>query len=296
MKNIIWPKGIAPVSVVMISLNEAHNMRGVLENLQGWAQEVFLIDSFSRDETVEIALEFGVHVIQRKFNGFGDQWNYALENLPIKSPWSMKLDPDERLTNELKAEITREITANNFDAISFNRRLWFMGSKINVTQELIRVWKTGTCHFSDVAVNEHPIVKGKVKFVSGELEHHDSPNLHHWYDKQNRYSTAEALAIFRGSALSADPKFFGNKLERRMWIKKHLLNLPFRSIIVFIHSYLWLGAWKAGRIGIIWSYLRTTVYRMRSLKLLEMQITGTEIQMPHPPTGTPHPSVRQAKD
>ena len=104
----VWQPGVAPVAVVMISLNEAHNMEAVLENLKGWAQEVFLVDSYSQDETVDIALRYGVHVVQRSFRGFGDQWNFALRELPITAPWTMKLDPDERLSDELKANIAQE--------------------------------------------------------------------------------------------------------------------------------------------------------------------------------------------
>ncbi len=89
----------------MISLNEAHNMEAVLQNLAGWAQEVFLVDSYSADDTIDIALKHGVQVVQRRFRGFGDQWNFALQELPITAPWTMKLDPDERLTDELKASI-----------------------------------------------------------------------------------------------------------------------------------------------------------------------------------------------
>ena len=88
-----WQPGIAPVAVVMISLNEANNMEAVLENLKGWAQEVFLVDSYSQDETVDIALRHGVQVVQRGFHGFGEQWNFALEQLPITAHWTMKLDP-----------------------------------------------------------------------------------------------------------------------------------------------------------------------------------------------------------
>ena len=55
---------------------------------------------------MDIALRHGVYVVQRKFDGFGDQWNFALQ-LPIAAPWTMKLDPDERLTDELKAGPSR---------------------------------------------------------------------------------------------------------------------------------------------------------------------------------------------
>ena len=183
-----------PLSVILISLNEAHHMEGVLENLSGWAEQVFLIDSFSVDATVDIALAHGVHVVQRRFRDFGDQWNYALDHLPIETPWTMKIDPDERLPDALKAEIEQAIAAGPADGFSFQRRLWFMGKPMPVRQPVVRVWRTGKCRFSDVIVNEHPIVEGTVTELTAEMEHHDSPNLHHWFDKQNKYITAEALA------------------------------------------------------------------------------------------------------
>src|SRR6266480_6087179 len=117
-----WQAGSVPVAVVMISLNEAHNMEGILHNLKGWAQEVFLVDSYSRDNTVDIALQHGVSVVQRGFRGFGDQWNFALRELPITAPWTMKLDPDERLPDTLKQEIASAIIDDDVAGLSFDRR------------------------------------------------------------------------------------------------------------------------------------------------------------------------------
>ena len=189
-------------------------MEGVLENVVPWAQEVFLVDSYSTDATVDIALKHGVYVVQRKFTGFGDQWNFAMQALPIRAPWTMKLDPDERLTNNLKRGICEAIREDDADGLSVRRRLWFMGRRMPVRQELLRVWRTGTCQFSDVLVNEQPLVNGRIRVVAAELEHYDSPNLHHWYEKQNRYTTTEALASFRRSSLSAEPRLLGTSLEQ----------------------------------------------------------------------------------
>lgn len=90
----------APVAVVMITFNEAHNLPAVLENLRGWAQEVFVVDSYSTDGSVDVALAHGATVVQRAFRDFGDQWNFAVGKLPVTAPWTMKLDPDERLTDD----------------------------------------------------------------------------------------------------------------------------------------------------------------------------------------------------
>ena len=269
-----WKAGTVPVAVVMISLNEGHSMEAVLQNLVGWAQEVFLVDSYSKDDTVDIALRFGVHVVQRSFRGFGDQWNFALRELPITTPWTMKLDPDERLSDELKRNIERAITDERTDGLRMDRRLYFMGSQLPIAHELLRVWRTGQCRFTDVLVNEHPIVEGRIRRVGGDLAHHDSPDLEHWLDKQNKYTTAEAIAAYENHALGDRPRLFGSRLQRRMWLKKNYMKIPLRGAAMFFYHYIVLGAWRAGWVGYAWSRLRCDVYRLREYKLREILITG----------------------
>lgn len=269
-----WIGGRAPVAVIMISLNEGHNMEAVLQNLQGWAQEVFLVDSYSQDETVNIALRHGVHVVQRRFRGFGDQWNFALKELPITASWTMKLDPDERLTDKLKREIieaTRNPRSNAYNACI---RLMFMGKSLPIRLRLLRLWKTGVARMADVVVNEHIKVKGNVVDLHWDIEHHDSPDLDHWLEKQNRYTTAEALIAFNGSALADTPRFFGSALQRRMWLKKNFYRLPLRYLLLFLYYWLWQGTWRSGWVGYAWARLRADVMRLVEYKYREMQLTG----------------------
>lgn len=291
-----WAGGRVPIAVVMISFNEARSMAGVLENLKGFAQEVFLVDGYSSDETVDIALAHGVHVVQRKFRGFGDQWNFAMRHLPIATPWTMKLDPDERLTDELKQSIGELIERGDVDAFTLRRRLWFMGRPLPVVQVILRGWKSGTCRFSDVPVNEHPLVKGRTVGTKGYLEHRDSPDLHHWFDKQNRYTTAEALAVFESTKLSATPRLLGTPLERRMWFKHNFHKLPMRFVLLHAYNLFATGAWRAGRAGWTWARLRVEVHRAIEFKLTEMQRLGKGYGPPPPKTGTPHRGAHQASD
>ncbi len=269
-----WQPGAAPVAVVMISLNEGHNMEAVLQNLEGWAQEVFLVDSHSQDDTVDIALRHGVHVVQRRFQGFGNQWNFALNELPITAPWTMKLDPDERLSDQLKQAIQEVTRRNDSDAFVLNIRLMFMGKHLPIRLSLLRLWKTGTASMSDVLVNEHIKLKGKISKISGDIEHHDSPDLDHWLEKQNRYSTAEAIIAYSKSALADTPRLFGTGLQRRMWMKMNFKHLPFRYFLFFLYCWLWLGTWRAGWVGYAWARLRSDVMRLIEYKRREIELTG----------------------
>lgn len=266
-----WQPGTAPVAVIMISLNEAHNMKDVLANLKGWAKEVFLVDSCSADATVDIALECGVQIVQRRFKGFGDQWNFALQELPITAPWTMKLDPDERLTDELKREIERVTAETEFSAFRVPIRLNFMGEKLPSVLRLTRLWRTGSVQFSDVKANEHAICSGKESELRSEIMHLDSPDLDHWLTKQNRYTTAEAVSQYQKQALAVPPRFFGSNLERRMWIKRNFWKVPGRYWLLFWYHLLIIGAWRAGKVGWIWAHLRTEVYRLWEFKRIEIE-------------------------
>jgi glycosyltransferase involved in cell wall biosynthesis len=288
-----WPSGSVPVAVVMITLNEGHNMEAVLQNLRGWAQEVFVVDSYSSDDTVDIALRHGANVVQRHFRGFGDQWNFAISQASITAPWTMKLDPDERLTDALKQNLAAAISRGGADGFAMDRRLWFMGRPLPVRHELLRVWKTGVCRFSDVLVNEHPLVDGKVVRVEGDIEHHDSPDLHHWLEKQNAYTTTEAIAVHEGRALSVRPRLFGSRLERRMWIKRNYRRFPGRYFVLFLHHYVIQGAWRAGWVGYAWSRLRSDVYRLWEYKLREIGLTGRLPAKRSSGPGQPDPRVPQ---
>ncbi len=281
-----------PITVIMLTLNEEYHLPGAIENVKDWAEEIFVVDSLSTDRTVDIALEHGVNIVQRPFSNFGDQWNFALEKLPIKTSWTFKLDPDERLSPELKSEI-RELIEGNPKHMGYeiDRRLWFMGKPLHVLAPVLRLWRTGKCRFSDVIVNEHPLIDGSVGKLKGIMEHLDSPDLHHWWEKQNRYTTMLAIQKSHGDVLSATPRLFGTPLERRMFFIKSFFLIPFRYQFQWLHEALVRGAWRSGKAGLIWARLRVEARRMRELKTREIAITGRIPVIPKAPHGTYDPRI-----
>lgn len=281
-----------PVTVIMLTLNEEHNLPGAIENIKDWAEDIFIVDSLSTDKTVDIALDHEVNIVQLPFTNFGDQWNFALDRLPIKTEWTFKLDPDERLTPELIDEM-RELLEGEpcHSGYVMDRRLWFMGKPLHVLAPVLRLWRTGKCRFSDVIVNEHPIVDGPVGKLKNILEHFDSPDLHHWYDKQNRYTTMEAIMRVRGDKMAAKPRLFGNALERRIFIKKLFFRIPFRYQLQWLHEVIGRGAWRDGSAGLAWVRLRIEVRRSIELKVKEMLTTGNIPEIPRALVGDFDPRV-----
>lgn len=268
---------LSTLAVVLITLNEGHSLPRCLRNLRGFADEIYVLDSYSKDNTIDICIEFGVKTYQRSFDGFGNQWNFAISQLPIESEWVMKIDPDEILTDKLKLEIKSNLKTGNGDGFSVNRKLCFMGKELPIKQVITRIWRRGKCKFSNVVVNEHPIVDGVVSHINQDILHHDSPHLEHWIAKQNLYTTMEALQMVgKSSELSANPILLGSALERRMWFKKYFWRFPFKFSALFIYHYIILGSWRVGLVGLYWAQLRTFVYKLWYLKMFEINLCGVE--------------------
>ena len=87
------------ISVIILTLNEELHIRRCIENVRSIAKQIFVVDCFSTDRTVDIAKELGAEVHQHEWPGNqAAQFNWALENLPIATEWVLRLDADEYLT------------------------------------------------------------------------------------------------------------------------------------------------------------------------------------------------------
>jgi len=276
-----------PITVLIPTLNADLHLKEALESILDIAEDVFILDSRSTDKTVDIALKYNIKICQKAFTTYGDHFQWFVKNMPIKTPWVFFMAQDERFSDSLK-ESLRElfIKEPEAEAYSVRWRLWFMGKPLHAEGRVVRLLRNNHFDISDVICNEQFVVHGEIRALNGILEHKDSIDLHVWNEKQNLYSTMEAIAICRNAGrFSCSPKFFGTPLERRMWLKKVFFVLPFRYQLIFWYSYLLKGAWRDGKRGWCWAHLRSEVYRIWELKAMEMKITGRIPEIPKAPHG-----------
>ena len=110
---------VPSVAVIILTYNEEANIAQALDSVVGWARQIFILDSFSTDRTLEIAGRYPCVIHQNRFDNFAKQRNFALEQLPIETEWVFFLDADEWLPDDLKA-------GNCRGSCWQSRREWFL--------------------------------------------------------------------------------------------------------------------------------------------------------------------------
>lgn len=205
-KNTKMPKNSAlinpmrlPLSVIIITLNEAENLKDCLDSLAGIASEVIVVDSGSNDGTVEIARSAGATVIQTSvWPGFGPQKNAALN--AATCDWVLSLDADERLTDRLRDQIRTAMMSGEFDSYEMPRLSYFCGKPIRhggwYPDHILRLFRRGSARFSDDLVHEHVMAEGKVGRLDSPLHHYSYRKMVDVERKIKSYSEAGAKQLF----------------------------------------------------------------------------------------------------
>lgn len=289
------------VAVVIPTFNEEENIEAALDSVRGWSDEVFVVDSYSTDATVDRALARagdGVRVVQHRFENYSAQWNWALTHLPFTRDWTLKLDADERVTPDFRDEVD-EVLANaapGLEGLYFRRRFYFMGRPLDWggmrDNHDLRLWKTGCARFEDRAVNEHALVEGETARLVAYVEHHDFKSLSDWIAKHNRYSSLEARAIAGGNVTGeVEPRLFGAPDERRIWLRRRFYRTPGAPWVYFAYRAFARGGVLDGWPGIQYAFLHASYLNWIELKLRQQRLTGKAPPVDWPTRGDPHPSV-----
>lgn len=308
-----------PVSVIIPAKNEEANLHACLASLQQ-ADEIFVVDSQSTDKSAEIATSYGAKVVQFHFNGrWPKKKNWSLDNLPFRNEWILIVDCDERITPELWDEIAISIQNNQqsdqqsqFDGFYLNRRVFFMGKWIrhggkypdwnlrlfkhklgryeNLNTEEIR--NTG-----DNEVHEHVILKGEVGYLKNDMLHEDFRDLFHWLERHNRYSNWEARVYYNILTGKDDDgtigaSLFGDAVQRKRFLKKIWVRLPFKPLLRFILFYIIQRGFLDGKAGYIYARLLSQYEYQIGVKLYELRSCNGQLNTAKKPT-KPTPKFQQ---
>lgn len=246
---------MANISVIIITKNEAHNIRSCLESIR-WADEIIVVDSGSSDDTVNICKTLGAQVhVTSDWPGFGIQKNRALSYATCE--WVFSIDADERVTAELHSEIDSAVNnPNGHSGFRIPRLSSFCGRYMRHSgwypDFVTRLFRRGTARFSEDLVHESLIVDGSVGKLHQSLLHETFRDLDELLEKINQYSTAGALTL--------------SKKNKTATLKKAVA----RAVWAFIRTYILRAGFLDGREGFMLavSTAESTYYRYAKLMLL----------------------------
>jgi len=248
-----------------------------------WADEILVVNGdkngHSTDRTVEIAKNMGARILKHKYEYSAKQKNWAIPQ--AKYDWIFLLDSDEVITSELKNEILQLLTSkdlNNYDGFGIARPHYFLGKFLRWGGRYplynIRMFKK-KCRYEDRDVHAHIILpKDKVKNLKGDLLHYSDPDLNHFFEKFNRYTTYQANYMLkvrqRGIKLEWK-KFFTYYIYIKSVIKDVWYFLPFAPISRFVYMYFVRLGFLDGQHGFMIALLYAFQDYVSKTKYLELR-------------------------
>jgi glycosyltransferase involved in cell wall biosynthesis len=273
---------MSSVSVLIPTFNEELNLQDCLRSVIKWADDVWLVDSFSTDRTLEIASGFGAKVVQHVYEGPAQQKNWALENINFSNEWVLIVDADERVSPELAIEIKEIVSAdgNGHDGFYVNRRFIFYGKWIKhcgwYPSWNLRLFRHRLGRYENREIHEHVILNGKVGYCKHDLIHEDLRDMTFWIEKHNRYSTHEAREINRllqgQERTTVAPSFWRGGIERKRFIKERIWPyVPGKPFVFFLYLYLFRLGFLDGKQGLNFCIMQGVFQEFNVMKLWELE-------------------------
>ena len=230
-------------SLVIITKNEAENIRRCLESVRGLTDDIVVFDSGSTDRTREICEAFGARVFQHDFIDFSDQKNRA--NAKARYDWILSLDADEAFSDDLRREFLETLTLNDEGCFEFNRLTnycghwvrhcgWYPDWKLRFFNRERMKWE-GSIHEDLTGADKENIHR-----LKGNLLHFS------YYSLDDHRKQAEKFTRMKALRMKGDRKKdnFFLSLASGVW--------------KFIHIYILRQGFLDGRSG--WNIARISAY------------------------------------
>lgn len=267
---------MADLTVIILTFNEEMHIERCIRSVQSIAKRIVVVDSFSTDNTETICRSLGVDFVPHAFTNQAEQFNWALDQVPIDTGWIMRLDADEYLLPELAEEIERRLPElpPTVTGVNLRRRVIFMGRWIRhggyYPIHLMRLFRRGMARSEQRLMDEHiKVTQGQTVQFERDFVDENLNDLTWWTNKHNHYASREAREMFRlqsGIAATPDAKLHDStpQAERKRWLKEKLyarLPMMARPLLYFFLRYFVLCGFLDGRQGLVWHTLQGFWYR-----------------------------------
>jgi glycosyltransferase involved in cell wall biosynthesis len=259
---------------IVLTLNEEMHLDRCLRSIAPVCASILVVDSGSKDRTVEIARTHGATVVHNRFVNYATQFNFGVAQLAGRGGWLLRIDADEVLLG--KPEAVRRALAEapaTVDGLLVRRRMHFMGRPMTwggmdpIWQ--LRLWREGRGACEQRWMDEHVTVEGDVAKTGLRIDDINLNSLSWWTDKHNSYATREAIDILaRRHGLFAIESVSRARGVDQVVVKRALkdglyLRLPpgLRSTLYFLYRYVLRAGFMDGRAGWYFHALQGFWYR-----------------------------------
>jgi len=278
----------APLTVVILTHNEEIHIERCIRSLLLIAAKIFIVDSFSTDNTVEIAKSLGAEVKQRKWKNYADQFQWGLDNCGADSEWVMRMDADEYLEPDLLEELPQALSDVNNEVTGFyiRRKVFFYGKWIRhggfYPHTLLRIWRNGQGRIEQRWMDEHIVLStgSKTAMLKGHLVDNNLKGITFWISKHNTYASREMVDLLNNkyNLLERDESLKENDDSQAKWkriLKDDIyskLPIGIRSTLYFIYRYFIRLGFLDGSKGFLWHFMQGYWYRMLvDVKIMEIE-------------------------
>ena len=265
------------LSAIILTFNEEKNIEACLQSLAAVTDEIFLVDSGSRDQTLEIGKKFTDKICSHTFETHAKQWNWAFQNLPISGDWVLALDADQRVTPELVDEIRHVLpkASPEIDGFYLRRRQIFRNRWIRhggyYPKYLLKLFRRGKGRSDENELLDFRFyVPGKTATLQHDLieDNQKDNDLGVWKAKHMHFAGLQAKEEFsrekNGTAWSIKPSLTGTPDQRTLFLKNLWYRMPLyvRPFLYFFYRYFLRLGFLDGKEGFIFHFYQGLWYRI----------------------------------
>jgi glycosyltransferase involved in cell wall biosynthesis len=284
-----------PLTAIVLTKNEHRNLPECLRSLHGFVQDILVVDSFSTDDTCDIARQHGARVVQRAWRHHADQFQWALDHGDVRTEWVVRVDADERWTPAGFAALRPLLEQADLAGIYLKRRIYFMQRFLRwgglYESRQLRVFRPGAAHVEQRWMDEHILVQGRTLVTDVwflEMNYDRQDNIGLWTAKHNEYSTREAVDILiakhRLAATESAADLGGGHTARTRWLKEQVYwraPLLVRPLLYFAYRYFLKLGLLDGRAGLVFHVLQGFWYRcLVDVKVMQLEELAHRTQRP----------------
>jgi len=283
-KGIAGPDAFR-ISVIVLTFNSELTIGNTLELARQVSDDLHVVDSYSTDKTLAIAASYGAQIVQHPFVHYGDQRNWAIQNLPIRHGWQLHLDADELLSPQLIAEIEKlkQGPAVTVDGYYIPRLTRFLGRDLHHGGHYpiwhMRLFRTGKGRCESRKYDQHFVLEGRAQKINASMIDDNRMSLREWTDRHNRWSESELQEILHPTHEGVIQAKLGggSPMQTKRALRGLFLRVPLfaRAFLFFFYRYVLRLGFLDGVPGLIYNVLQTFWYRfLIDAKLYEHSIAG----------------------